>query len=163
MIIFLLSLVITLKVECLYYLISKIEFKLVESYMFPVGPKIHGLINQKIDYNEFLSALEQIRKSNIIVSSNKVFNEDWLDYIFDKTIEPYDVIIIDDFDNFLKESNKDIKTIKETIEEYSKKNDTSIILFAKDNVLVNKFLNWKIAKANDPLEFVFDDKSYLIL
>lgn len=150
-------------VNCLISLISKIDFKLVESYMFPIGAKTKAVIKEKIDDNEFMSALEKIRHSNIVISSNKVFDEDWLDYIFDKTIEPYDVIIIDDFDKFLKESNKDIKTIKETIEEYSKKHNTSVILFANNSKLKNNFLDWKIAKVNDPLEFVFDDKNYNII
>ncbi len=150
-------------VNRLISLISKIDFKLVESYIFPVGAKTKAVIKEKIDYNEFMSALEKIRHSNIVISSNKVFDEDWLDYIFDKTIEPYDVIIIDDFDKFLKESNKDIKTIKETIEEYSKKYNTSVILFTNNSKLKNNFLNWKIAKVNDPLEFVFDDKNYNII
>ncbi len=150
-------------VNHLISLISKIDFKLVESYMFPVGSKTKTLINKKIDYNEFMSALEKIRNSHIVVSSNKIFNEDWLDYIFDKTIEPYDVIIIDDFDRFLKESYEDIKTIKKTIEGYSKKNNTCVILFAKDETLKNKLLGWKIAKVNEPLEFMFDDKNYNII
>ncbi len=151
-------------VNKLISLISKIDFKLVESYMFPVGAKRNTLKKEKIDYNKFILTLEKIRNSNIVISSNKIFNEDWLDYIFDKTtIEPYDVIIIDDFDKFLKKSNKDIKTIKKTIEEYSKKHNTSIILFAKDSILENNFLDWKIAKVDEPLKFVFDDKNYNII
>ncbi len=144
-------------------LISKIEFRLVESYMFPIETKTLSLKKEKMDYNEFMSALEKIRNSHIVISSNKVFNEDWLDYIFDKTIEPYDVIIINDFDKLLKKSHKDIKTIKKTIEQYSEKYNTYVILFAKDSVLINKFLDWKIAKVNDPLEFVFDDKNYNLI
>lgn len=151
-------------VNRLISLISKIDFKLVESYMFPVGAKTKSLTKEKIDYNKFVLAIEKIRKSYIVISSNKVFDEDWLDYIFDKnTIESYDVIIIDDFDKLLKESNKDIKMIKKTIEEYSKKNNTYVILFTEDSKLKNKFLDWKIAKVNDPLKFVFDDKNYNII
>ena len=132
--------------------------------MFPVGAKRNTLKKEKIDYNKFILTLEKIRNSNIVISCNKIFHEDWLDYIFDKTtIEPYDVIIIDDFDKFLKKSNKDIKTIKKTIEEYSKKHNTSIILFAKDSILENNFLDWKIAKVDEPLKFVFDDKNYNII
>ncbi len=145
-------------------LISKIDFKLVESYMFPVGAKTNTFKKEKINHHEFLLALEKIRNSHIVISSQKIFKDDWLDYVFDKTInEPYDVIIIDDFDKFLKESKKDIKTIKKKIEEYSKKYNTCIILFAKDSRLKNKFLDWKIAKVEEPLKFVFDDKNYNII
>ncbi len=151
-------------VNRLISLISKIDFKLVESYMFPVGAKTKAVTKEKIDYNKFVLAIEKIRKSYIVISNNKVFDEDWLDYIFDKnTIESYDVIIIDDFDKLLKESNKDIKMIKKTIEEYSKKNNTYVILFTEDSKLKNKFLDWKIAKVNDSLKFVFDDKNYNII
>ena len=144
-------------VNKLISLISKIDFKLVESYMFPVGAKRNTLKKEKIDHSKFILTLEKIRDSHIVISSNKIFNEDWLDYIFDKTtIEPYD-------DKFLKKSNKDIKTIKKTIEEYSKKHNTPIILFAKDSILENNFLDWKIAKVDEPLKFVFDDKNYNII
>ncbi len=145
-------------------LISKIDFKLVESYMFPIGTKIDILTKERIDYNEFMLALEKIRNSRLVISSNKIFNDDWLDYIFDKTtIKPYDVIIIDNFDKFLKESNKDIKTIKRTIQKYSKKYNTCVILFTKDDILRNQFLDWNFAKINDSLKFVFDDKNYNII
>lgn len=145
-------------------LISKIDFKLVKSYMFPIGSKRKILTKEPINYNKFLLALEKIRKSNIVISSNKVFNEDWLNYIFEKNpIEPYDVIIIDDFNKLLQKSHKDIKTIKETIEQYSKKHNTHIILFTKDNVLKNNFNNWKIAKVNDPLAFVFNHNNYNLI
>ena len=147
-------------VNRLISLISKIDYKLVESYMFPVGAKTNSLVKEKIDYHKFMLALEKIRNSHIVISCNKIFNEDWLDYIFDNT---YDVIIIDDFDKFIKESNKDIKIIKKTIEEYCKKNNAQVILFAKDSILKNKFLDWKIAKIDEPLEFVFDDKNYNII
>lgn len=150
-------------VNRLISLISKLDFKLVESYMFPVGAKTKAVTKENIDYNEFMSALEKIRNSHIVISSNKNFNENWLDYTFDKTIESYDVIIIDDFDEFLEKSYARIKTIKKTIEEYSKKNNTCVILFAKDKTLKNKFSDWKIAKVNEPLEFIFDDKNYNII
>ncbi len=151
-------------VNHLISLISKIDFKLVESYMFPIKAKTVALTKEKIDYNEFMLALEKIRNSNIVISSNKVFDEEWLNYIFDKNIiEPYDVIIIDDFDKLLRKSNKDIKLIKKIIEEYSKQNNTYIILFTTDGTLKNKFINWKFAKLNNPLKFVFDDKNYNII
>ena len=147
-------------VNHLISLISKIDFKLVESYMFPVGAKINSLTKENIDYDKFMLALEKIRDSHIVISSNKIFNENWLNYIFDNT---YDVVIIDDFDKFIKESNKNIKTIKKKIEKYCKKYNSQVILFAKDSILKNEFLDWKIAKIDDPLEFVFDDKNYNII
>lgn len=151
-------------VNRLISLISKIDFKLTESYMLPTKAKTNFLAKSKLDYHKFMLALEKIRKANIIISSHKVFKEDLLDYIFDEgVIEPYDAIIIDDFDSFLEKSNKDIETIKQAIEAYSKKHNTYVILFMKDSNLKNHFLNWEIAQIDDPLEFKFDDKNYNII
>ena len=60
-------------VNHLISLISKIDFKLVESYMFPVGAKINSLTKENIDYDKFMLALEKIRDSHIVISSNKIY------------------------------------------------------------------------------------------
>ena len=57
-------------------LISKIDFKLVDSYMFPVGVKSNKLKSEKIDTKKFVSAIEEIRNSDIVISSSKIFNQE---------------------------------------------------------------------------------------
>ena len=88
-----------------------------------------------------ISAIEKIRKANVSISSSKINEkENWLDDLFDlSTIEPYQVIIIDNFDKFLKVCNEDTIMVKKTIQEYSKKYHTMIILFTNNETLKYTF------------------------
>ena len=60
-----------LYVNHLIALISKIDYKLVESYMYPTMAKSNNLQNQKIDVGKFMLALETIRKAKITISNTK--------------------------------------------------------------------------------------------
>ena len=147
-------------------LITKTDFRLIESYMFPIGAKIKELQKTKINYKNFMMALEMLRESNIVISSSKVFSEEsWLDYIFNQDIkDSYDVIIIDNFAKFLESCHEDAKVVKKVIQNYSQKYKASIILFASENDEFKEiFSNWQITKINETLTFIFDPFNYNIL
>lgn len=144
-------------------LISKIDFKLIESYMLPVDEDNH-LKNKDIDNKTFLTALEKIRKSHIVIKNYKSWKDgNWLDYIFNFN-NPYSVIIIDNFATFIEKTKMDINTIKRRINQYSKKYNAEIILFINDSKLKKySFPNWKKSKVNEPFRFKFDKDNYSIL
>lgn len=153
-------------VNHLISLISKIDFKLIDSYMFPVETTSNELKSYEIDANDFVSAIDAIRKSQIVISSDEVFpDEDWFDYIFDlSSVQPYQVIIIDNFAKLIEKSNKNIRTIKKIINRYVKKYQAEIILFMDDiDQFNNSFKNWKTAKINDYFSFEFDENNHKIL
>ncbi len=148
-------------VNHLISLISKINFKYIDSYMFPIGAKSNDLKNYKINANKFVEAIEKIRKSNISISTSKIYDdEDWLDYIFNYS---YQVIIIDNFDKFIEKSNKNTKTIIKTINNYTKKYKAEIILFTNDIKKINTFKNFKTSIINDSFIFEYDKHNHQIL
>ena len=152
-------------VNHLVSLISKIDFKLVESYMFPIDVKVQ-LKEKNIDSLEFVSALEKIRTAQIKLSSSKpLTDESWLDYVFDlSSLKPFQVIIIDNFGEFIDKSNKDIEVIMKTIEKYSKKYKCEIVLFINDKDLSKySFPSWKVAHINEPLVFKYDSHNHNIV
>ena len=145
-------------------LISKIDFKLVDSYMFPVGAKSNKLKSEKIDTKKFVSAIEEIRNSDIVISSSKIFNQElWLDYVFDiDSIKPYQVIIIDNFNEFVLKTEEYISTVRKRINEYSKKYNAEIILFINDSDIPNYNTHFKISNINKPFKFEYDKSNHII-
>ncbi len=145
-------------------LISKIDFKLVDSYMFPVGAKSNKLKSEKIDTKKFVSAIEEIRNSDIVISSSKIFNQElWLDYVFDiDSIKPYQVIIIDNFNEFVLKTEEYISTVRKRINEYSKKYNAEIILFINDSDIPNYNTHFKISDINKPFKFEYDKSNHSI-
>ena len=154
----------TFYVNHLISLISKIDFKLVESYMFPVITKSEKLRNQKIDTQKLFTAIETIRNSNINISSNKVLDkENWLDYVFDYSL-PYSVIIIDNFKTFIDKVDIDINIIKKHINKYCQKFNAEVILFMNDSDKDKySFPRWKNSQVSDAFIFEFDKSNYNIL
>lgn len=153
-------------VHHLISLISKIDFKIIDSYMFPVGAKNNEMKNCKIDAEQFVMAIEAIRESDIVISSSKAFpDEDWLDYVFDlSSIQPYQVIIIDNFDKFIEESNKNLRTIQKIINCYVKKYKAEVILFMSHLEKYDQsFQNWKVTHINDSFIFEYDKNNHQIL
>ena len=142
--------------------ISNIDFKIIESYMVPFTIKSNCLKRQKINSEDFIYALEKIRKSNIVISSTKIFEEqDWIDYIFDFNHE-YQIIIVDNFADLLTKTKKSFKQIKLKIEKYSKKYNPKIILFMSEKELIKyHFSNWKISYIDKPFVFKYDKNNHI--
>ena len=143
-------------------LIGKIDFKLVESYMFPIEVKSEK--EKKINSKSFILALEKLRNSDITIKDNKEFKKvTWLNYVFDlASTLTYQVIIIDNFNEFLERSEESLECIMNRIEKYSKRYHAEIILFMNE-MDYHKFLNWKVSKVNDPFEFNYDPHHHSIL
>lgn len=129
--------------------LSKINFQVIESYMFPVGAKTNALKEQKINVQDFILALEKVRHANIVISSSKVFPEqDWVDIIFDFDNE-YQIIIIDSLEDLLKNTTKSFKCLKNTMEKYSQRYNAQIILFMNEKEFKKyNFTNWQVSSIN---------------
>ncbi len=153
-------------VNHLIALISGADFLLVESYMFPTGAKSRDLKKRRINGLKFVSAIEKIRDTNICISDSKIFeNESWLDYVFDlSSTKAYQVIIIDNFEEFIRKTNENINVIKSKINKYCQKYKAEIILFMDDkDILKYDFSDWKISSIDSPFHFVFNNKNYKLL
>ena len=144
--------------------ISKIDFKIIESYMFPVSNKNNTLKYKNINMKDFTFALKKIKESNIVIKDSKILDEqDWIDYIFNLNNE-YQVIIIDNFEYLLKNTKNSFKEIKIKIEKYSKKYNTNVILFINEKELTKyKFNNWKVSNINSPFTFTFNKNNNHLL
>lgn len=144
--------------------ISKIDFKIIESYMFPVSNKNNTLKYKNINMKDFTFALKKIKESNIVIKDSKILDEqDWIDYIFNLNNE-YQVIIIDNFECLLKNTKNSFKEIKIKIEKYSKKYNTNVILFINEKELTKyKFNNWKVSNINSPFTFTFNKNNNHLL
>ena len=143
--------------------ITNTDFNVVESYMFPIGAKSKTLKQQKINAQDFVFALEKIRNANLSISSSKVFAEkDWVDYIFDFEYE-YQVVVIDSFEDLLKNTKKSFKEVKRIIERYCKKYHTEILLFMDEKEAKQyDFSNWKVSYIDKPFDFTFDESNHII-
>ena len=152
-----------LYVNHLIALISKIDYKLVESYMYPTMAKSNNLQNQKIDVGKFMLALETIRKAKITISNTKILEEDWLNYVFDYSL-PNSVIIIDNFKTFIDKVNIDMNLIKKHINRYSQKFKAEIILFMNNSDKEKyTFKRWVNAQVNEPFILEFEEQNHNIL
>jgi len=105
--------------------LTGIDINLVAKYFLPCTGFAKG--DFSIDRNKFIDAIETLQKSSIIMSSEKVSNEDYLTYLFNGYDE--EIIIVDDLYMLKEKCNLSIEEIFKKMKELSK--DKKIILFLK--------------------------------
>lgn len=150
-------------VNHLISLLSKIDYLVIVSYMNPTMTMSLELQSKKIDRDSFIDAIETVRNSNIIISSTKVFEEEsYLEYIFNlEKIEPYDVVIIDDFRSFVNKTEENVDEIIKHIEKYIKKFNTEVVLFIDEDDLEKYNLeNIKKSSLDENIKFIYDENNF---
>ena len=106
--------------------LSGIDYKIIKAYRYPyVGiSKNH---KDKIDRDSYIDAIERIQRSHLIMSSQKgIPDEDIVDYLLDDF--EFELLLIDDFDYLVLESNYDKETIMSMLEQYAKNHPVMMIV-----------------------------------
>ena len=111
--------------------LSGIDYKLIRSYRYPyIG--ISKNSKEKIDRDSYIEAIERIQRSQLIMSSQKgILKEDIVDYLLGDN--DFELLLIDDFDYFVLESNYDKETIMKRLEQYASNHRVMILLGGEKN------------------------------
>ena len=143
-------------------LLSGESYKLIETYLDPTLGVSHTQ-NQKINAEKFVSALEKIRASNLILNSTKFLDETYLEYIF-LYYTKYNCIIIDDFEAFLKNTPEDVETIFKVIKKYCKETKSEVIIFMNENQIEDYQIphNIKISRIDSEIKITYNPKNFKI-
>ncbi len=122
--------------EKLISYLSGIDYKLIQFYRYPyVG--ISKNRKEKIDRDSYIKAIERIQRSHLIMSSQKgILKEDIVDYLLEDS--DFELLLIDDFDYLVLESNYDKETIMKRLEQYAS-NHRVMILLGGDQTRIQEF------------------------
>ena len=137
--------------------LSGINIRLINKYLYPYAT-LSKNNKDKIESNNFISALEKIQSSNIImIDQNKFTYKEYLDYILN--YNEIETIIIDNFNSIL---SNEFYSIEEIFKIINKKNNKHYVFLVPDknneqDKIINKFSkyinNFILVNGNNYLDY----------